>query len=156
MVLWYLGLGAVAVWLVFRDPRVDFRLLAIGLLSPALIDAPWSEARYAHTLLAPVAALFLVVALTAGRRPARPRLLMLPIGMLLHLVFDGMWMSPEIFWWPALGTDFPERALVPGATALVVREAVGLVAVAWFVRRFNLAAAERRRRFASTGRVVAA
>lgn len=156
MVLWYLGLGAVAVWLVFRDPRVDFRLLAIGLLSPALIDAPWSEARYAHTLLAPVAVLFLVVALTAGRRPARPRLLMLPIGMLFHLVFDGMWTSPEIFWWPALGTDFPQRDLVPGATALVVREVVGLVAVAWFVRRFGLADGERRRRFARTGQVVPA
>lgn len=156
MVLWYLGLGAVTLWVVFRDPRIDFRVLALGLLSPALIDAAWGEARYAHTLLAPVAALFLVVALTAGRRPARPRLLMVPIGMLLHLVFDGMWTSPEIFWWPALGTDFPQRDLVPGATGLVLREIAGLAALAWFVQRFGLLDPERRRRFVRTGQVVAA
>lgn len=156
MFLWYLGLGAVAVWVVFRDPRLDFRLVAAGVLLPALIDAPWGEARFAHTLLAPVAVLFGVVAATAGRRPVRARLLMVPIGMLLHLVFDGMWTAPEIFWWPALGSDFPSRALVPDVTAVVARELVGFGALLWFVRRFGLGDLDRRRRLVRTGRVVAA
>lgn len=156
MLLWYLGVGAVAVWLVFHDPRVDFRLLAAGLLAPALIDAPWGAARFGHTLLTPVVALFGVVAVTAGRRPARPRLLMIPIGMLLHLVLDGMWTSPEIFWWPTLGADFPDRGLVPDTAALVVRELAGLMATVWFVHRFGLGDVDRRRQFWRTGQVVAA
>lgn len=154
MVLWYVGLSAVAVWAVFHDPRIDYRFLALGALLPDAVDAlAAGERAYAHTLLAPVAALFLVVAVTAGRRPARPRLLMVPIGMFLHLALDGMWTHPDTFWWPLLGHGVRAGPFVTSVTAAVAREVVGLGAVAWFVRRFGLAAPEARRRLLRTGQV---
>ena len=38
-------------------------------------------------------------------------LLGLPIGMFLHLVFDGAWNNTEVFWWPFFGWSFDESPL---------------------------------------------
>ncbi|HVM41218.1 MAG TPA: metal-dependent hydrolase [Acidimicrobiia bacterium] len=153
MVLWYVGLAAVSVWIVFRDPRIDYRFLAVGSLLPLLVDLPVGERAYGHSLLVAVGLLFLVVAVTAGRRPARPRLLMLPIGMLLHVAFDGMWSHPETFWWPFLGGDARAGSLVPPFGTLVLREVVGLAALAWFTARFSLTKPGALARLWRTGRV---
>lgn len=153
MTLWFVAPAWLMVWAVFRDPRIDYRFLAIGALAPAVIDAPVGERAYAHTLLAPVAVLLVVLIVTAGRKPARPRLLMIPIGMLLHLVLEGLWTAPEQFWWPVLGVDLPGDELVPSASVIAIRDALGLLALVWFVRRFGLADRVRLRAFVRTGRV---
>ena len=38
MLLWFLGTGIATVWFVFRDPRFDYRVLALGLLLPDAVD----------------------------------------------------------------------------------------------------------------------
>lgn len=153
MLLYHVALSSVAVWVVFRDPRIDFRFVAVGSLLPLLVDAPIGERSVGHTLLLAAGVLVLVVAVTAGRRPARARLVMLPVGMLLHLVLDGAFGDQETFWWPVLGTELDGDALLPSAAVLALREGVGLLAAGWFVRRFGLADARRRRDFLRAGRI---
>ena len=69
MVLWFAFGSIFAVWNVFQSPGLDFRLIALGALLPLLLDAPFGEQAYAHTLLSAVVVLVLYHAI-AGR-PAR-------------------------------------------------------------------------------------
>src|SRR4026207_995702 len=71
MLLWFIGTAVVSVWYVFRDPRLDYRLLAVGALLPDLIDLPGRQARWAHSLVVSVATLVVVMVVTAGRKPTR-------------------------------------------------------------------------------------
>ena len=153
MVLWPAGVALGLVWLVFRDPAFDYRMVVVGALLPDLIDAPFGGARLAHTLLAAVAVLTLVMLATRGRRHRRRSLLAVPIGMFAHLVADGMWTRTEAFWWPFLGTDLGGRlpALDHGVAVLLLEELAGALIVAWCWRRFRLADPDVRRRFLRTG-----
>jgi hypothetical protein len=79
--------------------------------------------------------------------------------MFLHLVLDGMWTTTAVFWWPffgggwdALGGPAPETSR--GPVVLVALEALGLLALGWFVARFGLRQAERRAVFLRTGRIT--
>jgi hypothetical protein len=103
VLLWFLGTALVSVWYVFSDPFFDYRLLLLGALVPDLVDVPFGQARWAHSLTVAVGMLALVMIITAGRRPVRRLLLGLPIGMLLHLVWDGAFASTKVFWWPFSG-----------------------------------------------------
>jgi len=80
MFLWFIGTAVISVWYVFRDARFDYRLLAVGALLPDAIDLPSGYARWAHSLVATVATLVLVMLITVGRKPIRRLLLALPIG----------------------------------------------------------------------------
>ena len=104
MFLWFIGTAVVSVWYIFRDPRFDYRLLAVGAVLPDVIDLPDGQARWAHSLTVAVGALVLVMLLTAGRKPIRRLLLAIPIGMLMHLVWDGAFASTQVFWWPFTGS----------------------------------------------------
>ncbi|HTH05979.1 MAG TPA: hypothetical protein VL916_08915, partial [Ilumatobacteraceae bacterium] len=90
--------------------------------------------------------------LTAGRKPVRRLLLGLPIGMLLHLVFDATWASTEVFWWPFSGSwgDVDVMSIERGWLNVPL-EVAGLVMLVWAYRRFGLATADRRERFAREG-----
>lgn len=114
VLLWFVGTAAVAVWFVFRDPRFDLRLLAAGAVLPDVVDLPFGQARAAHSLAAAVAVMVVAMAVTVGRRAFRRRLLAVPIGMMLHLVFDGIFSSAAVFWWPFAGSwgdvDVPSLA----------------------------------------------
>jgi len=146
MLLWFIGTAVISVWYVFRDPRFDYRLLAVGALLPDLIDLPGRQARWAHSLTVSVAALVLVMVVTAGRKPIRRLLLAVPIGMLLHLVWDGAFASTSVFWWPFTGSWGHVRVptLQRGWLNLVF-EAVGGVLLAWIWRRCELSDPQRRR-----------
>lgn len=154
MLLWFAGGALVAAWLVFRDPAFDHRLLIVGALAPDVLDLPFGGARFFHTLLAGVATLAVVMLATRGRRVLRRHLLALPIGLLLHLVLDGMWARTEVFWWPAFGTSFEDTPLpVTDRWALVpVLEVAGAAALVWGWRFFGLDDPQRRRTFLRTGR----
>ncbi len=153
MVFWPAGVALGLVWLVFRDPAFDYRMVVVGALLPDVLDAPFGGARVTHTLLAAVAVLTAVMLATKGRRHLRRSLLAVPIGMFAHLVADGMWTRTETFWWPFLGGSLDDRlpALDHGTAVLVIEELVGAVIVAWCWRRFRLSEPEVRRRFLRTG-----
>ena len=152
MLLWFLGTGLASVWFVFTDPRFDYRLLFVGVLLPDLIEVPFGDARWAHSLTVTVGVLVVVMLVTAGRKPIRRLLLGLPIGMLLHLVWDGAFTATKVFWWPFAGSWGHTR--VPSLERgwlNVFLEVVGAGIVVWAWRRFGLADAQRRREFVRTG-----
>lgn len=156
MLIWFAGCSLVIVWQVFRDPAIDYRLVVAGALAPDLVDAALGGPRLLHTLVGAVVLLVGVMLGTRGRRGVRRRLLAVPIGTFLHLVLDAMWTRTAVFWWPAFGLSFPGGGLPslsrPGLL-LVVQEAVGAFALAWWWRRFHLGEPERRRLFVRTGRL---
>jgi hypothetical protein len=152
MFLWFLGTALVSVWFVFSDPRFDYRLLLVGVLLPDLIDIPFGNARWAHSLAVTVATLVVVMLVTAGRKPIRRLLLGLPIGMLLHLVWDGAFTATKVFWWPFSGSWGNTR--VPSLERgwfNIVLEAVGAGILWWAWRRFRLHEPERRQEFLRRG-----
>jgi hypothetical protein len=151
--LWFVGAALVVAWVVFRDPAIDHRVLVAGALLPDAVDLPFGGARVAHTLLASVALLAAVMAVTRGRRAARRRWLALPIGTFVHLVADGAWTRAETFWWPFLGGELagPLPSLDHGLAVVLAMELAGAVAVAWFVTRTGLAAPAARATFWRTG-----
>lgn len=134
MLLWFVGGATAIVWLVFRDPRFDYRLLAVGALLPDAVDALLGGARVLHAVVAPVGVLLVTMLGTIGRRPLRRRLLAVPIGMFLHLVLDGVFRDTRVFWWPFTGLALPSARL-PSVTRGwwdVPLELVGLVLVVRF------------------------
>ncbi|HUQ62395.1 MAG TPA: hypothetical protein VM121_01405 [Acidimicrobiales bacterium] len=155
MVLWPAGLALVVVWVVFKDPAIDYRVVVVGALLPDLFDVPFGGARVMHTLGAAVVVLVGVMLATCGHRHARRRWIFLPVGMFLHLVADGMWARTDIFWWPFFGAALsgPLPALDHGAALLVAEEVVGALMLAWFWVRFQLADRAVRTNFARTGRL---
>ncbi len=153
MLLWFLGTALVSVWYVFTDPRFDYRLLLLGALLPDLIDVPSGQARWAHSLTVAVGVLTLVMLVTAGRKPIRRFLLGLPIGMLLHLVFDGAFASTGVFWWPFSGSwgDVQVPSLERALWLNALMEVAGAALLVWTYRRFGLADRSRRTQFLRTG-----
>lgn len=160
MILWFAGMAVLAVWLVFRDPAIDHRLIVAGALLPDVIDgilgaigmwSPWP----AHTLVASAALLVGVMLATRGRRRLRRQLLALPIGTFLHLVLDGAWAGTAVFWWPVLGASVGTQALpsMDRGLANIPLELAGAAALAWAYHRFRLDEPAPRRAFVRTGRV---
>lgn len=152
MLLWFLATAVFSVFFVFTDPRFDYRLLLLGALLPDLVDIPFGQARWAHSLTVAVGALAVVMAVTAGRKPSRRLLLGLPIGMLLHLVWDGAFAATEVFWWPFSGSwgDIAVMSVERGWLNLPM-EAAG-AAMLWYAwGRFGLGDRDRRRRFVHDG-----
>ncbi len=153
MILWPAGTAVAMVWLVFRDPAFDYRLVVLGAVLPDLVDGPLGGARVLHTLAAAVVVLVAVMLATRNRRRARRHWLALPIGMFGHLLADGMWARTETFWWPAFGWDL--RGALPavdhGVAVLVLEELVGAALLVWAWRRFRLNDPAVRRRLLRTG-----
>lgn len=155
MFFWFVGTAVVAVWFVFRDPRFDYRLLLIGSVLPAAVDALFGGARLLHSLTFSVGLLALLMLATSGRRPIRKMLLGLPIGTLLHLVFTGAWTNTKVFWWPFGGFSF-DGAPHPVAERgwwNVPLEIVGLWLCWWVYRQADLGDRAHRARFRATGQL---
>ncbi len=155
MFLWFIGTAVVSVWYVFRDPRFDYRFLAVGAVLPDAIDLPEGHARWAHSLTVAVGVLVIVMLVTAGRKPIRRLMLALPIGMLLHLVWDGAFSSTRVFWWPLSGSWGSVR--VPSLQRgwlNVAFEGAGALLLAWMWRRCELSDPKRRHALIRHGRLV--
>ncbi len=155
MLLWFAGGSFLAVWLVFRDPAIDHRLVMAGAVLPDVVDVAAGGTWVGHTVLASVVLLLGIMLATRGRRLLRRQLLAVPIGTFLHLVLDGAWTDTETFWWPAFGADLDGGrlpSLERGGLAVVL-ELVGLAILVWGYRRFRLDEPERRRHFLRSGRL---
>ena len=157
MFFWFLGLSFAAVLVVFSSPALDYRLVMVGAVVPAvegLLGGPW----LLHTLLAPVAVMTVVMLLTQNRRLVRRQWLGLPIGMFMHLVLDGSWADAEVFWWPFLGTNDVLGGSVVNefersVGVVILMEAVGLAVLGFLVHRLALAG-EGRETFISSGQLL--
>lgn len=154
MFFWFIGLSWLVVAFVFQSPALDYRMVMIGSVVPLLdgvTGGPW----ILHTLVASVAALGIVMLATRNRRLVRRKWLGVPIGMMVHLVLDGVWTDKDLFWWPAFGTSFGDGRLPEldrGALGLVA-EVVGLVALVWGARQFGLTDRLARDRFLRSGQL---
>lgn len=155
MVLWFVGLSVVIVWMVFRSPAVDYRLVVVGALLP-LVELPFGQPRFLHSLVAPVLAMVLIMVVARGRRLRQRQLVGVPIGMFLHLVLDGAWADPIAFWWPFGGLDWSDAELYELARGgwNLVLELAGLVALWWCWQTFRLSERPRRQRLLRTGRLA--
>lgn len=141
MFLWFVGVSFAAVWLVFRSPALDYRLVMLGSVLP-LAEAALGGPKVLHTLTASVLAMAAVMLLTRQRRLLRRRWISLVIGLMLHLVLDGVWTIAEVFWWPFFGVGFPAVPLPEldhGAGPTLLLEVLGIVALGWCWRTFGLA-----------------
>lgn len=171
MLLWHLG---ATLWLfrwIFKDPKVDVRFLLAGAVLPDLVDVTVGTVVLAdshaigelwlHTLVTPTVYMIGVLLLT--RRGRRRRAFMaLGVGWLFHILLDGMWTDPEVFFWPFFGWELPtgetpfwplawERALADPWRWLL--EAVGMayLVLLWFATGVNRK--ERREEFFRSGRL---
>lgn len=157
MFFWFLGLSFAAVLAVFSSPALDYRLVMLGGVAPAiegLFGGPWML----HTLLAPVALMALVMALTQNRRLFRRQWLGLPIGLFMHLVLDGSWADSKVFWWPFLGvSDVLGGSAVNeferSVPVVIGMELVGLVVLLFLIDRLALRT-EGRELFMSSGQIL--
>jgi hypothetical protein len=153
VILWFVGTSVLAVWYVFHDGRFDNRFLILGVLLPDVIDAVWGGARGLHSLVGSVVVLTSVMLATIGRRAVRRRLLALPIGVFLHLVFDGAFTDTGVFWWPFTGISFDSAGLpiAERGGLNVVLESIGLVMCVHAWRIFGLKDPARRQAFLRSG-----
>ena len=150
---------------------MDLRVLLLGGVLPDLIDKPIGSVLftdyfetgriYAHTLLFAVLVLAAVMTVTRRGSPSRKQWMALPIGVFLHLLLD-MPLEAELLWWPLLGTEFPAFAegafvdLVPYLVKspwVVLQELLGLGYLVYLYRKMRLGDAERRRLWATTGKL---
>lgn len=155
MLLWFVGPTVALVWMVFRSPALDYRVVAAGAVLP-LVELATGGPKVLHTLVGAVLALGLVMAATRGRRLVRRRWLGIPIGLFVHLALDGAFTRAELFWWPFFGWDFgggglPELDRSP--VVIVVLELLGAAACWWCGRTFGLDDPGRRAAMVRTGQV---
>ncbi len=153
MMLWFAVPSILAVFAIFRDASVDYRLVGLGALLPDLIDGVIARRMaWAHSVIVVVGVLFGLMLVTIGRRPLRKKLLAIPIGMFGHLVLDGAWLNTAAFWWPlTAGVRTPIPMVERGLASAVVAEVLGALALVYFVKRCKLATPSRRRLFLRTG-----
>lgn len=168
MILWHVGLTLLILWFVMRgNTRVDYRFAVLGAILPDLIDKPLGRIIFreyfesgriiGHSLLFNVT-LLCVFFFMRGRM--KRKLVLVPIGALLHLAQDGMWSNPEVFWWPLFGTEFP-RSPYDGLLAFIRmpdtlwQEAVGVAALLWLFAAHGLLSREGLKQFLRTGRLEA-
>jgi hypothetical protein len=153
MFFWFIGGSVLVVWLAFRSPAFDYRLVALGSLLP-LVDAVTGGAWVLHTMLAAAAAFAMVLVITRGRRLVARRWIGVPIAMLLHLVLDGTFTNSTQLWWPLLGGSLDQPLPEAGHVGLtVVLELCGIGVLVWMWRRFGLDSAAARQRLWRTGQL---
>ncbi len=156
MFFWFIGTSIVTVGFVFRDPRFDYRLLIVGSVLP-ISDGVFGGSRALHSVTVSIALLAGLMIATSGRKPIRKLLLGLPIGMILHLVFDGAWNNTEVFWWPFFGLSFDDDSLpiVDRGGLSLLFEVIGLAICVWLWRRNGLGDRRRRAEFLRNGQLDA-
>ena len=153
MLFWFIATSIWAVWFVFRDPKFDYRVLAISAVLPDLFDGIRGSVGPFHSVTTSIAVLFLIMLATAGRKPIRQRLLAIPIGMFMHLIFDGAFSDSKTFWWPFTGVSFSDKLLpsVERGPWNLPLEVIGIIGCLIGWRYFALRDKTRRQAFLKTG-----
>lgn len=164
MLFWHLGGSLFLFRYLFRDPAVDVRFLMAGAVLPDLLDKPtglifFGTARvFGHTLVFFAALLTAVLLLTRRGKPSRRRWMALAVGVMFHLLLDGMWTLRDTLLWPFFGWEFPAGVPNDWTTfrwSLLAQEVAGLAYLLWLWRRYNLSDPTRRRNLLKTGVIPA-
>ena len=156
MIFWFIGGSIVAVWVVLRDPKIDYRLVAAGALLPDIVDGVLGGARAMHTLVASGFILAAAMGGTVGNREVRKRALAVPFGTLLHLVLDSIWTWTDLFWWPFFGVSFGGAGLPSferPVGIVIAQEVAGILMLVAWGRAVGLGDPKRRQGFVRTGRL---
>lgn len=155
MFFWFLGTAAITVWFIFRDERFDYRILALGALIPDVVDLPTGGAWVMHSIVTSVLVLGCVMAVFRRGSSRRRRWLALPIGMFLHLVFDGVFNNTSLFWWPLFGFDIGS-VNVPSLDRMqlnIALEIIGVLMLWWLWNKNSLSNSDVRQQFIRIGRL---
>ena len=112
MFFWFLGTSFVAVWFVFRDDRFDYRVLALGVVLPDIVDSVTGGVWVMHSVVASVVVLAGVMAIARRGSLRRRRWLALPIGMLLH---NRLEQELEWNYYFSMGEEFVQRGILSEA-----------------------------------------
>lgn len=155
MLVWFLVLAPVLVVEVFRSPMIDYRMVVAGAVIP-LGEVALGGPLFLHTLAAPVVAMALVMAAWSGKRTTKRRWLGLPIGLFMHSLLDGVWLSTRLFRWPVGGWGFDGLSAPEVRRSVTFSLALDLVGVAvglWAWKRYELDRVGNRKRLLSTGQL---
>ena len=172
MILWHLGATVLIVRYVFRDPDMDLRWVLAGSILPDLIDKPIASVFFhdtfgthrifAHSIVFPMVAFAVVLIVTKRGTDLRRGLIGAVIGVFIHLLLDAAWATPEAFWWPFFGLEFP-RVLDSDLISLLGRmlsdpivwagEAIGAAYLVLLWRRYLGAEGALRQFFRVDGRI---
>jgi hypothetical protein len=121
MLFWFIGTSVASVWSVFRDPKFAYRWVIVGALVPVF------------SVVTVVGFLIAVMLLTIGKKAVRKNFLALTIGLFMHLVFDGAFLSTKMFWWPLAGLSLDGYAipLIERGFLNIPFEIVGIGLILW-------------------------
>ena len=121
MLFWFIGTSVASVWSVFRDPKFAYRWVIVGALIPVF------------SVVTVVGFLVAVMLVTIGKKAVRKNFLALTIGLFMHLVFDGAFLSTKMFWWPLAGLSLDGYAipLVERGFLNIPFEIVGIALILW-------------------------
>ncbi len=130
MFFWHIGLSISFFRFVFKDFSADLRCLIVGVLMPEFLyifnTFVKINPEIGHTLFFPVAGLIFVMILTKRDTNKRKNLLLICIGIFFHLLFDFMWLRPEVLFFPLQFDPNPERMPI-NISVLFIQEVIGLV-----------------------------
>ncbi len=132
MLFWFIGTSVASVWSVFRDPKFAYRWVIIGALVPV-----FSVVTVVGFL---VAVMLLTIGKNASKRTVRKNFLALTIGLFMHLVFDGAFLSTKMFWWPLAGLSLDGYAipLIERGFLNFPFEIVGIGLILWTKKQIKL------------------
>jgi hypothetical protein len=110
---------------VFRDPKFAYRWVIVGALVPV-----FSVVTVVGFL---VAVMLLTIGKNFSKRTVRKNFLALTIGLFMHLVFDGAFLSTKMFWWPLAGLSLDGYAipLIERGFLNIPFEIVGIALILW-------------------------
>jgi len=164
VILWHTGATLAILWFVFRgSTRLDYRLAMLGSILPDLVDKPVGRVLFrdqldsgrlwGHSLLVNVL-FFSVLFFMRGR--GKRRLVLVPVGSLLHLALDGVWAQPRVFWWPLFGWEMPAHPIEGGwlvylQPQILLLEALGAGLLLWMFAAHGMLNREGLRAFVRTG-----
>jgi len=125
MLFWFIGTSVASVWSVFRDPKFAYRWVIVGALMPV-----FSVVTVVGFL---VAGMLLTIGKNVRKKAFRKNFLALTIGLFMHLVFDGAFLSTKMFWWPLAGLSLNGYSipLVERGFLNIPFEIVGLGLILW-------------------------
>lgn len=130
MFFWHIGLSISFFRFVFKDFSADLRCLIVGVLIPEFLNIFNTFVKInpeiGHTLFFAVAGLIFVMIFTKRDTKKRKNLLLVCIGIFFHLLFDFMWLRPEVLFFPLQFDPNSERIPI-NLSVLFIQEVIGLV-----------------------------